>query len=143
LACSHSIAISGDGCPDDVRLSDIEPRFICRACGKRGADVRPDFHWNAKPVGALICNMRTFPAEKAIKRDEIAARQFARADAALYGQASAIRRERDVSENEDLACPRAAKITLRDMLQTKAPDDAEAFNLFGRRSVCRRTGNPA
>ena len=40
--CSHSIAISGDRWPDDVRLSDIEPRFICGACGKRGADVRPD-----------------------------------------------------------------------------------------------------
>jgi len=30
----------------DLRLSDIEPRFICGACGKRGADVRPDFNWN-------------------------------------------------------------------------------------------------
>jgi hypothetical protein len=30
--CSHSIAISGDGWPDDVRLSDIEARFVCRAC---------------------------------------------------------------------------------------------------------------
>jgi hypothetical protein len=39
--CSHSIAISGDGWPDDVRLSDIEPGFVCTACGKRGADVRP------------------------------------------------------------------------------------------------------
>ena len=36
--------------PDDTRLSDIEPRFICAACGKRGADVRPDFNWNRKPV---------------------------------------------------------------------------------------------
>jgi hypothetical protein len=27
---------------DDVRLSDLEPGFICSACGKRGADVRPD-----------------------------------------------------------------------------------------------------
>ena len=26
---SHSIAISGDGWPDDVRLSDIEARFVC------------------------------------------------------------------------------------------------------------------
>ena len=26
-----------------LRLSDIEDRFICRACGRRGADVRPDF----------------------------------------------------------------------------------------------------
>jgi len=29
--------------PDDVRLPDIEPRFTCKACGKRGAEVRPDF----------------------------------------------------------------------------------------------------
>ena len=49
--CSHSIAIRGDRWPDDVRLSDIEVRFICGPCGKRGADVRPDFSWNAKPVG--------------------------------------------------------------------------------------------
>jgi hypothetical protein len=41
--CSHSIAISADRWPDDVRLSDIEPSFTCTACGKRGADVRPDF----------------------------------------------------------------------------------------------------
>jgi hypothetical protein len=33
--CSHSIAISGDGWPDDVRRSDIEDRFTCTACGKR------------------------------------------------------------------------------------------------------------
>jgi hypothetical protein len=43
--CSHSIAISGDEWPDDVRLSDLEPRFTCQACGRRGADVRPNFHW--------------------------------------------------------------------------------------------------
>ena len=29
--CSHSIAISGDAWPDDVRLSDIEERFVCLA----------------------------------------------------------------------------------------------------------------
>jgi hypothetical protein len=34
--CSRSIAMSGDVWPDDVRLSDIEPRFVCRAYGKRG-----------------------------------------------------------------------------------------------------------
>jgi hypothetical protein len=49
--CSHYIAISGDRGPDEVRLSDLEPRFVCSACGKRGADVRPDFHWSAKPIG--------------------------------------------------------------------------------------------
>jgi hypothetical protein len=25
------------------RLSDIEPKFVCAACGRRGADVRPDW----------------------------------------------------------------------------------------------------
>ena len=43
--CSHSTAISGDRWPDDVRLSDIEPRFTCQACGQKGADVRPNFNW--------------------------------------------------------------------------------------------------
>jgi hypothetical protein len=43
--CSHYIAISGDRWPDDVRLSDLEPKFICSGCGWRGADVRPDFSW--------------------------------------------------------------------------------------------------
>ena len=35
--CSHHIAISADRWPDHVRLSDIEPDFVCSACGKRGA----------------------------------------------------------------------------------------------------------
>ncbi len=43
--CSHSKSISGDPWPDDVRLSDIELRFTCQACGHRGAEVRPNFHW--------------------------------------------------------------------------------------------------
>jgi hypothetical protein len=38
--CSHSIAIGADHMSDDLRLSDIEPRFVCRACGKHRADVR-------------------------------------------------------------------------------------------------------
>ena len=46
--CSHSNAISGDAWPDDARLSDIEEWFTCRVCGKRGADVRPDFNWSRK-----------------------------------------------------------------------------------------------
>ena len=48
--CSHSTAISGERWADDVRLSDIEPLFVCQSCGKRGADVRPDFNWNKAPV---------------------------------------------------------------------------------------------
>ena len=31
----------------DAKLSDIEPRFVCAACGRRGADVRPD--WTTVP----------------------------------------------------------------------------------------------
>ena len=41
--CAHSVALSADRWPDHVRLSDIEPQFVCKACGRRGADVRPDF----------------------------------------------------------------------------------------------------
>ena len=36
--CSYLIAISGDAWPDDIRLSDIEPGFVCKVWGKRGAD---------------------------------------------------------------------------------------------------------
>jgi len=41
--CGRHIALDADRWLDDVRLSDIEPRFRCQACGSRGADVRPDF----------------------------------------------------------------------------------------------------
>ena len=51
--CSHSIAVSGDAWPVNVRLSDIEDRFTCSVCGKRGADVRPDFSWNRKQVSVM------------------------------------------------------------------------------------------
>ena len=51
--CSHLITMSGDGWPDEIRLSDLEPRFICSACGKSGGDVRPDLSWNRKPVGMM------------------------------------------------------------------------------------------
>ena len=35
--------MSAEQWPDHLRLSDIEPQFVCKACGKRGAEVRPDF----------------------------------------------------------------------------------------------------
>ncbi len=41
--CSHFV-ISADAWTDDVRLSDLEPRFTCQACGHRGSDVRPEFN---------------------------------------------------------------------------------------------------
>ena len=51
--CSRSIAISANQWPDHLRLSDLEARFVCKACGKRGADIRPDFNWNRKVVAAM------------------------------------------------------------------------------------------
>ena len=37
--CSNHITISSARWPDDLRLSDLEPRFVCKVCGLRGADV--------------------------------------------------------------------------------------------------------
>jgi hypothetical protein len=55
--CSHNVAISADQWPDDVRLSDLEPLFVCQACGLKGAEVRTNFNWEreqrkpTKPAG--------------------------------------------------------------------------------------------
>jgi hypothetical protein len=35
--CSHWRRLSADLWPAHLRLSDIEPRFVCEACGTRGA----------------------------------------------------------------------------------------------------------
>jgi hypothetical protein len=51
--CSHSIAVSADQWPNDLRQSNIEDRFVCQACGKRSADVRPDFNWDKTPVRVM------------------------------------------------------------------------------------------
>ena len=56
--CSLYIRISADFWPDHLRLSDIEDRFVCRVCGKRGADIRPDFPQAG--MGTVSC--RTPPA---------------------------------------------------------------------------------
>jgi hypothetical protein len=47
--CSHWTRFSAEACerwPDEIRLSDIESQFVCKACGKKGADVRPGFDWD-------------------------------------------------------------------------------------------------
>jgi hypothetical protein len=51
--CSHSTALNADQWPDHLRLSDIESRFVCQVCGKRGADVRPDYNWNRMTAGGM------------------------------------------------------------------------------------------
>ena len=43
------VALGTDPWPGDVRLSDIEPLFVCQACGRRGADIRPDWDWDTQP----------------------------------------------------------------------------------------------
>jgi hypothetical protein len=30
--CTHNVTVHADGWPDDVRLSDIEDRFVCKVC---------------------------------------------------------------------------------------------------------------
>lgn len=40
--CGRHVALDADSLPDQMRLSDLEPRFVCQGCGSRGADVRPD-----------------------------------------------------------------------------------------------------
>jgi len=37
--CAHSVIIGAARWPDHVRLSDLEPKFTCRACGHFGAAV--------------------------------------------------------------------------------------------------------
>jgi hypothetical protein len=46
-----------------MRLSDLEPRFVCAACGKRGADVRPNFDCDrpgALSLGFQVCCPQVF-----------------------------------------------------------------------------------
>jgi hypothetical protein len=46
--CIHLMRASADRWPDHVRLSDVELKFTCKACGRKGADIRPDFNRNRK-----------------------------------------------------------------------------------------------
>jgi hypothetical protein len=43
--CWHWTAISGDRWPDDVRLSDLEPRFTCQARGRRERRLLRNFRY--------------------------------------------------------------------------------------------------
>lgn len=52
--CAQSVTISAEEWPDDLRLSDLEPQFVCKVCGHRGADIRPDFNWDRTvPAGGM------------------------------------------------------------------------------------------
>jgi hypothetical protein len=46
--CSNWIRVNTDQWSADVRLSDLENQFTCTVCGRKGAEVRPDFGWNTR-----------------------------------------------------------------------------------------------
>jgi hypothetical protein len=43
--CGHcnTVADDADRWPDELRISDIEDKFACTACGQRGAEIGPDW----------------------------------------------------------------------------------------------------
>ena len=45
--CSNWIRVNTDQWSTEVRLSDLENQFTC-TCGRKGAEVRPDFDWNTQ-----------------------------------------------------------------------------------------------
>lgn len=57
--CGHCniVADDADRWPDELRISDIEDKFVCTVCGVRGADIRPD--WQS--------TVQVFPNRKAGK----------------------------------------------------------------------------
>ena len=55
--CSHLVRLGETDVskwPDTIRLSDLEPRFVCTACGRRCADIRPDFPPARMGTGILL-----------------------------------------------------------------------------------------
>jgi hypothetical protein len=57
--CSHSVVMDADCWPGSLRLSDLEALFVCRACGHRGADLRPESKGNR---GSRLAPARTSAA---------------------------------------------------------------------------------
>jgi hypothetical protein len=68
--CSHSISLVPERVgrwPDNVRLSDLEPKFICQCCGKRGAGIRPNFapaRWGRSKQPASLAQSMTAAARQ-------------------------------------------------------------------------------
>lgn len=83
--CGHHVALSAYRWPDDVRLSDIEPRFVCAGCGSRGANVRPDFS-SGKPSQFARSTVR-LTCRRCPDEVEPRAHRFDYREAALVGTA--------------------------------------------------------
>jgi hypothetical protein len=47
--CNYHADSDASQWPDEVRISDLEERFVCMKCGERGADIRP--LWPKTPMG--------------------------------------------------------------------------------------------
>ena len=51
---SHNVKLAAmmvDQWPNDLRQSDLEPRFVCKACGKRGTILRS----GSAPTMMVVC----------------------------------------------------------------------------------------
>jgi hypothetical protein len=59
--CAHSVVIDASRGADHVRLSDLEPRFTCRACGHRGAAER--WNWRSDSTQAAIQVQQSYGPE--------------------------------------------------------------------------------
>jgi hypothetical protein len=40
--CNHFSRVRADRWGDEMRLSDIEPKLTCSACGAKGSEIKPD-----------------------------------------------------------------------------------------------------
>jgi hypothetical protein len=60
--CSHWIAISGDRWPDHIRLSDLEPAFVCQACGAKGANSGQTLK-GTRPQAATSSDLRLWQTQ--------------------------------------------------------------------------------
>jgi hypothetical protein len=43
IDCHHRTIMNADHLPDDLPIRSLGPRMVCGRCGRRGADVRPDW----------------------------------------------------------------------------------------------------
>jgi hypothetical protein len=51
--CNHSVRLNADHLPDDMPVRSLCPRMTCTKCGRKGAEVRPDWspHTSHRPGG--------------------------------------------------------------------------------------------
>jgi hypothetical protein len=48
--CAHWVKMNADRRPDRVRLSDIEPQFICQKCSERGGAALLRYQPGSEPA---------------------------------------------------------------------------------------------